>query len=165
VAEDPISYYHLSGAALAPGSVILPGNWGRVIRAHGWAHNYSLREMALEDARVARFPDRPSRLDSAFVFLTLGEARNIRIHSGGFQQHILYRVTLIDPEAVSHITDSRLCGPVGTVRCNWADVYWLPYAAQAAAVPGIDWGAQVRTMELREMVTLSQLRVEERIAP
>ena len=69
---EPISYFHLSGAMLEPGSLILPGNWGRVIRSAGWRHDYSLRELALEDARVSRYPDRPSRLDAAFIFLTLG---------------------------------------------------------------------------------------------
>jgi hypothetical protein len=158
-----MTFYHLSGAQLAFGSVIDPGNWGRVVRAWGWRHGQTLREMALEDARIARFPTRPSRLDSAFVFLTIDEARNFRARSDGFLQHILYRVTLVDPGAASHVTDSRLCTPHGDLRSNWADVYWIDYPVQAAAVPGIDWAAQIRAMELREMLTLSQLRIEERL--
>jgi hypothetical protein len=161
---EPISYYHLSGAMLAPGSIILPGNWGRMLTAWGWQHNQSLRELALEDARVARFPHRPSRLQSAFVLPTLANARDFRRLTVGFEKHILYRVTLVDPTALSHVTESRFCGPQGTVRHNWADVYWMDHAAQAGSVPGIpDWNAAIGGVPLPEMLTLSQLRVEERL--
>jgi hypothetical protein len=37
-APEQISYYHLSGALLEPGSVIMPGNWGRIVTAYGWPH-------------------------------------------------------------------------------------------------------------------------------
>lgn len=157
------SYYHLSGAMLMPDSIILPGNWGRVLTAMGWPHSQALREMALEDARVARFDHRPSRLQSAFVFLTLTEARDFRRLIAGFQQHILYRVDLEDPTARSHVTNSRLCAPQGTLRANWGDVYWMDYEAQATAIPGIDWAAATGGLQLREMLTLSQLRVKERL--
>jgi hypothetical protein len=160
---EKISYFHLSGAMLAPGSIIMPGNWGRVIRVYGWQHNQAIREMALEQARLARDPNLPSRMEAAFVMPTLEEARTFRANTQGFQQHILYRVTLCDPAASSHITDSRLCSPQGTVRADWATIYWLDWQAQAAAIPGIDWTAAIRGVQLREMLTLSQLRVEERL--
>lgn len=161
--SDNPSHFHLSGAMLAPGSIIQPGNWGRLIRAYGWQHNHSLRETALEQARLATAPHLPSRLDSAFVIPTLEEAQRFRSTIQGFQQHILYRVTLLDPNAPSHITDSRLCAPQGTLRPDWAIVYWLDVETQAASIPGIDWTATVRGVQLREMLTLSQLRVEERL--
>lgn len=158
-----MDYFHLSGAMVAPGSIFHPGNWGQMIKAWGWQHTQALREMTLEDARLARFPHRPSRLDAAFVCPTLEEARAFRTRTGGFQHHILYRVSLCDPAAPSHITDSRLCGPVGTIRHNWADVYWMDYGLQAAAIPGVDWTVAKQGVKMREMLTLSQLRVEERL--
>lgn len=148
---------------LAPGSIIQPGNWGRVIRAFGWQHGQALREMALEQARLAYNPKLPSRMDAAFVMPTAEEARTFRTNSQGFQQHILYRVTLCDPNTASHLTDSRLCSPQGSIRADWANVYWLDWQAQAAAIPGIDWAAAIRGIQMREMLTLSQLRVEERL--
>jgi hypothetical protein len=157
-------YFHLSGALLAPGSIILPDNWGRMIRAYGWQHNCAMREYALEHARLTRFPHRPSRLDGAFVMLSPEEAKTFRRHINGFQHHLLYRVSLTDPSALSHIADSRLCGPLGAVRHDWADIYWLDYDSQTASIPGIDWAtASGGIRELREMLTLSQLRIEERI--
>lgn len=105
-------------------------------------------------------------MESAFVFLTLDEARAFRQQNsgqGGFGQHLLYRVSLSDPTALSHVTDSRLCVPQGAFRHDWADVYWMDFDAQAAAIPGIDWLAVTNRVPLREMLTLSQLVIEERL--
>jgi hypothetical protein len=162
--NDSANVFHLSGANLAPGAVILPGNWGRVVRAYGWQHSHALREMALEAARLAYFPHRPSRLDSAFAIPTVEEARKFRQHVAGFGQHLLYRVSLCDPNAASHLTDSRLCAPQGSIRPDWANVYWMDIGAQAAAIPGIDWHAASGGMQLREVLTLSALRVEELVS-
>ena len=160
--SEPTSYYHLSGAMWAPGAIIRPGDWGRVIRSAGWAHTLAIREMALEDARAARFPHRPSRLNSAFVMLTLAEAGEFRRLSNSAFHQILYRVTLTDPSANSHITDVRLCGPQGPIRSDWADMYWLDHEAQASAIQGVHWTA-TGGLQLREMLTLSPLCVEERL--
>jgi hypothetical protein len=147
--------------------------WGRLFfratgdacRAHGWQSNLALREMALEQARIVGFPHRPSRLDSVFVMLTVEEARKYREKAQGFALHLLYRVSLQDPTAPSHTTDTRLCGPAGAIRPNWADAYWMDADAQAAALPGVDWNATQREMLSREMLTLSPLRIEECLDP
>jgi len=156
-------YFHLSGASLAPGSIILPGNFGRMIRSIGWPHGQALREMALEDARLARFPHRPSRLQCAFAFVTVQEARNFRVNINGFQYHVLYRVSLSQPQSEAFVTESRLCGPCGDLRVDWPDAYWAGDGAQATLIPGITWPQIVGTMRLREMLTLSGLVVEERL--
>jgi hypothetical protein len=101
-------------------------------------------------------------MDAAFVFLTLDEARLFKQSINGFQQHLIYRVKLCDPAAGTHITDSRLCAPQGAFRDDWANVYWLDAGIQGASIPGIDWSAAVGGTQLREMLTLSALRVEER---
>lgn len=158
-----MDFYHLLGASLAVGSIIEPGNFGRIVRALAWQHGHAFREMALEDARLARFPHRPSRLDCAFCFITDDEARRFRTSIQGFAQHILYRVSLVDPKAASHVTDHRFCTGQGTFRANWADIYWMDFNAQAAAVPGINWTTAKGGHDLREMLTLSQVRIEERL--
>jgi hypothetical protein len=155
-------YFHLSGAMLAVGSVIEPGSWGRVVRAWGWQHGQALREMALEAARLASHPEKPSRLDAAFALLTLDDARKFKAIQG-FQQHIIYRVTLVNPNAASHLTDHRFCAPQGTIRPNWADIYWMEVTEQSAAVPGMDWSAVIGGVPLYEFLTLSRLKVKERI--
>ncbi|MBR2535620.1 MAG: hypothetical protein IKE66_06060 [Hyphomicrobium sp.] len=159
-----MDYFHLSGVPLAVGSIIEPGNYGRIVRAMGWRHSFAYREMALESARLTRFAHLPSRLDAAFVLLTLEEMREFqRLNSANFQNHIQYRVTLCDEKAASNVTDSRLCNPAGSLRADWADVYWLDIKAQSTAIPGVDWATAAVPAQLREMLTLSQLRIEERL--
>lgn len=159
----PTDYYHLSGASLTPGSIIKAGNWGRIIRYWGWRHNEAAREMALEDARRSRFAHRPSRLDSVFVFLDLTEARNFRQRIAAFNSHLLYRVSLTDPSMPSHTTDTRLAGPQGLLRPDWADLYWMEYDPASLSVPGIDsWKLATNGyIQEREMITLSDIRVED----
>jgi hypothetical protein len=57
------------------------------------------------------------------VFLDVTEARNFRQRIPAFASHILYRVSLTDPGALSHVTDTRLAGPQGSLRHDWADLY------------------------------------------
>jgi hypothetical protein len=147
MADEPTYYYHLSGAMLDPGAIILPGNWGRVLAFHQWQHQQAVREMALEDARKTRFSNCPSRLDAAFVFLTEQEARELRNRIPGFQAHLLYRVTLVNPQASSIVVDHRFCGPTGGLRSDWPNSYWS----------GV---SHTQTTD-REMLTLSPLRVDQ----
>lgn len=163
------SYFHLSGASLQIGTIILPGNWGRIIRSAGWTHTLAVRECALEAARSARFPDRPSRLDSAFVAPTRDHAEAFRRANQAFMHHILYRVTLVNPAAASHATDPMLCAPSGAFRVDWTDLYWKDEDARMRELWGGDWrtnpnaiAAQTNTQ--REILTLSPLKVEERVA-
>ena len=62
------TFFHLSGGLLGEGSVILPGNWGRILRAYGWQHPQAAKEMILEAARLRIAPGKPSRLECCFAF-------------------------------------------------------------------------------------------------
>lgn len=147
-------YFHLSGAWLEPGSVILPGNWGRIIRAAGWAHGSAIREMALEAARLSHSTHLPSRLNSAFAFVAREEAEAFRRANNAFAHHILYRVSMCDPQAATHVTDAALGVPRGDLRHDWASEYWNGLQAQPNS----------NTSVVREVLTLSPLRIEERLA-
>jgi hypothetical protein len=160
---EKINYFHLSVTHLAVGSTIEPGNWGRMLRFHGWNHAEAIKEMALEATRLARFKDRPSRLQAAFVFLTTDEAHRFRTRNAIFVSHILYRVTLVNPSAASHITDALFSAPQGLFRHNWTDVYWQPLDQATTAIPGIENWSAARPSPVREMLTLSPLRIEERL--
>jgi len=153
-------YFHLSSALLAPGSIIEPGNWGRIIRAAGWQHSLALRETALELGRLAKFPNAPSRLECAFVFLTMNEAIDFRNAGTGFAMHCLYRVRLNDPTAASFVTGWGLVAPQGTIS-EWPDIYWRGVATSIPGVDGSDMAVGVS--QRREMLTLSQLVIEERL--
>jgi hypothetical protein len=77
--------YHCSPAWLEPGSVIRPGNYGRVLKLNGPKHNHWLREEMLEFVRKHAFPDKPSRL---------------------------YEVRLTDQNAKTHVTDFNCVAPI-----------------------------------------------------
>lgn len=148
--------FHLAPLPLQEGSVILPGNWGRIIRQAGWNHTLAIREMALESARSASFHHFPSRLDCAFAFPTAEEAVAFRNSEGGFSLHVLYCVTRTDPQAATSIGRMDRVSPDGELRHDWATVYW-------EAMTPIEDGMTIGAGAGREILTLSPLRIEERL--
>ena len=163
-------FYHLAEQTLEIGSVILPGNYGRIIRRAGWAHPCAMREMALESCRVKDFPHRPSRLEAAYVFLTPEEANRFRLAVPGFAYHCLYGVSLREPDALSFVTDHRLVSPQGNLRADWCGSYWMGVDPEGVPIhiPGAK-PLEVREFALsgpyREMVTMSALIIEEIFEP
>lgn len=157
----PQSYFHLSGIVLRPGSIIEPGNFGRIVNAMGAQHEHWMREQALEAARVKNHAAKPSRLDAAFVSIDEAEARSFRARIPGFTHHVLYSVSLLDPSSPSHLTDTRLCAPQGNGQYNWADLYWRDYDPEALIIPGLgSLAAATKGVACREVLTLSPLRIE-----
>ena len=156
--NDTPTYFHLSGVPLANNSIIEPGNWGRVIRHRSWCHPLAIREMALEAARLERFQNKPSRLDCAFVFVDLGEAKWFRNHNQGFEVNILYEIQLATPEPEPFIANTNRVNPLPTDQLNphWADAYWQ----------GVDPSEQSVTQDgnsCQELLTKSQLIIKHRI--
>ncbi len=113
MAEHITRYFHASPLPLEIGSVILPGNWGRIIRGYtngqvDFANMWILfREQTFELVRRTEFPDKPSRLESAFLFLEEDEARQFRINNNRMYD-LLYEVEIVDPGEKSHIGDMNL---------------------------------------------------------
>lgn len=92
-------YYRLESDILPPGTLVQPGNYGRIVLEMGEKHGAFRREMAYEQVRIILFPHRPSRLSSLFCFVTISEALLFRKHINGFYNHHLYEVSSdeIDP--------------------------------------------------------------------
>jgi hypothetical protein len=160
-----MTLFHLANTLLRSGSIIEPGNWGRMILRFGLKHARAMHEMSLERARVAKFEAVPSRLSSAFAFLSLPEARAFRQEIGEpFASSILYRVSLDNPDAPSHVADYRQVNPRTIDDPSWPDCYWqrhndLPTGADAEAIERM----VAQKSLAREMLTLSALRIEERL--
>ena len=148
------NFFHLTGATLDPGSVIRPGNWGRVVQLFGWKHTSALREMALEAARLAHFPDRPSRLACAFVCLNEVEGRAYQ-HTNNLMGHVLHEVVLVHESMAPFVTSWGLVSPSGNLRSNWADAYW-----DGVSYKGVHCNGELfEGVPAREGLTLSPLRV------
>lgn len=91
-------YYHFCPTLLSPGSIIEPGNFGRIIRDVGDRHPLYQRETLYEEIRQRDFPGKPSRLKSIFLYRTELEAALgsflISRQSGQPETAVLYKVTL-----------------------------------------------------------------------
>jgi hypothetical protein len=147
---------------LRTGSIIEPGNFGRIILATGPNHVQWNREQALESARLARHTGKPSRLKAAFVSIDESEARSFRARIPGFGYHILYRVSACDANAPSHLTDTRLCDRQSHLPYDWSDLYWSDYDPAKIVIPGKGTLAQATGgVSCRELLTLSALKIEE----
>lgn len=92
--------FHWCPAKLASGSIIEPGNFGRIVDLYGYKHPHYLRELALEQARQNVAGEAPSRLNCIFCFLTEQDARAFRFREHqGFATSHLYQVEAIDASA------------------------------------------------------------------
>ncbi|WP_313207302.1 DUF2441 domain-containing protein [Stenotrophomonas sp.] len=62
-------FFHCAPVSLDVGSVILPGDWGRVLRGYcpDSINGLLYRETVLEHVRHQEFQDLPSRLDCVFL--------------------------------------------------------------------------------------------------
>lgn len=106
--------YHSSPVPLGVGSIIEPGNWGRIVRTYSGASGNvpinGLNEIALELARLAYNPGAPSRLACVFAVETVEGAASYRDmhHRAG----IIYKVEPIEPEASMHVGNYQI--PIAT---------------------------------------------------
>lgn len=143
--------FHCCSTPLGPGSIILPGNWGRIVGKLGFAHGAALRELVLEDVRAREFPSLPSRLACAFAIETLEDA--IAYRNAAALVSLIYEVDFVDPAASHHQTDYALIAPSGALNLDWARAYWRG----SQAIPSD--GRPQRT----EILTMSPLRILARI--
>ena len=149
--------FHSCPVLLQVGSIIAPGNFGRILRLYK-AQNANVllfRETTLENIRQKEFPTKPSRLSSTFALETLEEATF-------FQTQVLknfnvvYEVEWTDPGANKHRGDYNKVGPG-------------PDAPLLSAMPDVArayWnGANVERAEVVSESALRILRVVDIIAP
>lgn len=102
--------FHAAPILLAPDSIILPGNWGRIIQSVGPQHDRWKHEETLERIRAEEFPNRPSRMNSSFCCLN---EETLRFYSSRNNRlppvHYLVEKAVLD--APEHITDFNLISP------------------------------------------------------
>lgn len=118
-------YFHLAPTLLAPGSIIEPGNFGRIVLLHGLNHQQYRREIQYEEARKTRFPDRPSRLACLFAFVTQEEAELFQRTIPGFGANVLYEIE--NNEQNPHVADiAYAIQPPGATEFDQKtiDYYW-----------------------------------------
>ena len=123
-------YYYACGYRLALGSVVERGNWGRICQIEPIGGNNAprlLREAIFENVRLAKFPDRPSRLDCNFLCPNIQSLRRF-MREGGRPFDLPYEVELVNPNAKTLETDWSLVELYPTIAATEeaAEKYWAP---------------------------------------
>jgi len=74
ISDFPSPWFHSVCVLLESGSVILPGNMGRILKLYKPGSDRLIQEEIYERARLAMQPDAPSRLACTFVCPTRADA-------------------------------------------------------------------------------------------
>jgi hypothetical protein len=153
------TFFHSSPVLLSPGSIILPGNYGRIIRLIGPQHPLHARETVLENVRVQHFPEKPSRLESCFA-CTSEETSRFYVRAmatkpgGSATWPIQYEVEKVDADAVEHRADFNVVEPLPGYPATMEEIayrYWTASLwTNVVEAPGI---------RLEEVVTPSPFRI------
>lgn len=124
-------YFYCYSLPLEVGSVIRPGNWGRILRTYTPQSSPNpwplTRELTYELVRIRSFPQKPSRFDCIFLCLSEKDLGEFRATTSRHLD-IGYEVELVDPDAPSHIGDWTLPNISNAdnlpVFENRATLYW-----------------------------------------
>ena len=104
-------FFYCYSLPLEAGSIIKPGNWGRILKtyqvgspANPWV---LVRELVFEQVRREYYRDKPSRLESLFLCTTLDGIREFK-NATNRQWDIIYRVQILDTSTPIHVSDWTL---------------------------------------------------------
>jgi hypothetical protein len=149
-------HFHCTSSPLGIGSIIEPGNWGRIIANFGWKHACANREVTLEYVRQTEFTDKPSRLRSVFLLDDETEARFYAASDGRGTTMIPYEVEVLNQSAPIHNADWRHVNPEGPLDMEWARNYWR--GIQFTRHTNVEWD-----VACREVICESAIRIIRRL--
>jgi hypothetical protein len=115
--------FHFNSSLLESGSIIRPGNWGRLVQLVGQRHTEWKRESVLERIRKTEFAHLPSRFDCIFFFNDAAEASHYNATQNQMRFMILYEVEVLDLKACQHAADWKGTGPYNDDD-EWVRRYW-----------------------------------------
>ncbi|WP_332118265.1 hypothetical protein [Azorhizobium caulinodans] len=120
-----MAFLHLGTMSVEVGTILLAGNFGRIIQHPMRSKDQSYRrEIALEAYRLEKMPYKPSRLASIFAFegeAALARYRNIGSGTNNFS--ILYEIEPISSSAPMHV-GCWLLGQLDAGRLDLVPQYW-----------------------------------------
>ena len=131
------------------GSVILPGNWGRLEKASlGAGSPIIFREYVLESLRAKEFPDKPSRMQATYSCPDIQSM--VMFMQANCPTSLCYEVEIIDREAPAHRAPCKIVGPADNQNTwDWA---------MSEAAKYWSWN-QEHVLRPMEMVSASPLRI------
>ena len=111
-----VKLYHSLFVKLEVGSIVLPGNFGRIIRfQQGQGDAMLHRELAYETVRMCNFPEKPSRMEA--IFACQGADSMIKFlvdYRQSAPTELIYEVEIADGEAPTHFAPINRVGPTAT---------------------------------------------------
>ncbi len=130
-------YYHYLPSLIQNGSVILNGNFGRILNIDS---GLKPREDELEAIRRIYYQDKPSRLKSIFLLKSIDDAvlykKHREIRDGVSYADILYKVCICDTNKKKHIGCTGILDlsytqkPFTDKDANIAHTYWREETAR-----------------------------------
>lgn len=119
-------FFHVAPILLSPGSVILPGNWGRILRVYLQANDILFREYVLEGIRKSKYPEKPSRLNAVFLLETFEEAFWYKNNLASTS--LVYEVEAETVGVITHCGNYTRVGPINQLILDavprYAEEYW-----------------------------------------
>ncbi|EPB6911818.1 DUF2441 domain-containing protein [Pseudomonas aeruginosa] len=130
-------YFHAAPILLGEGSVIQPGNWGRILKLYRDANAVLYREYVLEQIRASEFPEKPSRFNCVFLLRTYEEAERYRNLCSPLD--VIYEVSADTTEGSIHLGDYNFGGVLPSLQLlegmpELARKYWAEEPADFVEV-------------------------------
>ena len=128
-------YYWLCSYPLGAGSIINPGNWGRMVKhytpqraSNPWL---ALKEYIFENVRLRNYLDKPSRLESIFLCESLENLQRFKSECNGSRDlDLAFEVEILEEKANIFRTDWQFVNISQAESIKdlekKADVYWNP---------------------------------------
>lgn len=152
-AKMPESYFWCCSYPLGVGSVVFPGNWGRILKLYTpqSGHNAWLlvQELVFEEIRFREFSSKPSRFETVFLCRTTEDILQFREASNRIKD-LVYEVELVEPARPSHVGDMALA-------CCQASDNFESFASRARCY----WSGE--GSDQPETITTSAIRIMKRI--
>lgn len=169
-----MTLFHVAPIPLGVGSVIEPGNFGRIIQYHPAGSFLAHREAIYELVRTNEFPDKPSRLSCIFLLPTEEEA--ITYQQSIAIKDIAYEIEVLQRHSKAHVTYVDLvCGipdhqiPASqlyaSARAYWQSPDWIERPAESKAVTDAlpTMRASIDVSRPREILIQSPIRIVRRL--
>lgn len=145
-----MAYYHMCQIPLEKGSIIKPGNYGRMLE-YDKGRNLIIynREIILEGIREKLCPEKPSRLHCCFICDDIKSTSIFFQHD--FVTCLCYEVEIVDASAKMYRTSAQYISDLQQVYTKeWAD---------SRAVEYWEWNESKDDVFPMEVLTSSPIRI------
>lgn len=145
-----MTYYHMCQIPLEKGSIIKPGNYGRMLEYDKGRNSIIYnRETILEGIRKKLCPEKPSRLHSCFVCDDIKSTLMFFQHD--FGTCLCYEVEIVDASAKMYRTSAKYISDLQQVYTReWAD---------SRAVEYWEWDESKNDVFPMEVLTSSPIKI------